>query len=295
VRVVLTGGTGFVGTALVRRLSSRGDDVVVLSRHAGPRTVAWTPGQRGDWERALRGTDAVINLAGAGLFDQRWTDARMKEIRRSRIELTRTLAQAMADGCPEAALISASAVGLYGMRKDDAVLDETDAHGNDVLASICVAWEAAADPARERGLRVAHPRFGIVLGRGGGALETMLPAFRAFVGGPIGDGRQWVSWVHLHDAAAALLFLVDQPSCSGPFNVTAPHPVTMNQLARAIGRAMHRPTLFRVPGAALKLVMGEGRADALLTGQRATPAALERAGFSFRYPAIDGALSEILR
>ena len=299
VKFVVTGGTGFVGKALVRRLDARGDEVTVLSRRPGTsgrvRTVAWTPGQRGSWIDALEGVDAVVHLAGAGLFDERWTEERLLEIRRSRVEPTDVLSRAMVERAPQAALVSASAVGLYGMRKDDAVLDEDSAHGSDVLTSMCEAWEGAADPARAAGMRVVHPRIGIVLGQRGGALEKMLPAFRAFVGGPIGDGRQWLSWIHVDDVVSALIYLAEQRGCAGVYNATAPNPVTMNELATTIGEVMHRPTLLRVPSAALKVVMGGGRASALLTGQRVVPKRLLEAGFQYQYPSLRGALESILR
>ncbi len=313
VKFVVTGGTGFVGKALVRRLEARGDEVTVFSRHSPSgaassprvRTVVWNPSAsspgpvpvpaRGGWVDALDGVDAVIHLAGAGLFDERWTEERLAEVRRSRVEPTDALARAMVERCPKAVLVSASAVGMYGMRKDDLVLDEDSPHGSDVLSTMCEAWEAAADPARATGMRVVHPRIGIVLGQGGGALEKMLPAFRAFVGGPIGDGRQWLSWIHLDDVVSSLVFVCEERGCSGVYNATSPNPATMNELASAMGEVMHRPTLFRVPSAALKLAMGSGRAGALLTGQRVVPKRLLAAGFAFEYPALRAALEAVLR
>lgn len=311
VKFVVTGGTGFVGKALVRRLEARGDEVTIFSRRAPSgsaasarvRTVEWNPSAserdaaraRGPWVDALDGVDAVIHLAGAGLFDERWTEERLAEVRRSRVEPTDALARAMVERCPKAVLVSASAVGMYGMRKDELVLDEESAHGSDVLATMCEAWEAAADPARAAGMRVVHPRIGIVLGHGGGALEKMLPAFRAFVGGPIGDGRQWMSWIHLDDVVSSLVFLCEETRCSGVYNATSPNPTTMNELTRTMGEVMHRPTLFRVPSVALKLAMGGGRAGALLTGQRVVPKRLLEAGFAFEYPELRPALEAILR
>ena len=295
VRIVVSGGTGFVGTALVAALRKRGDDVVVLSRAEGPGTAQWTPGRSGPWTAHLRGADAVINLAGAGLFDERWTPARIAIVRESRITVTRVLAEAIVRECPQASFVSASAVGYYGMRKDDAVVTEDTPPGHDLLSEICVEWEAAAEPARAAGVRVTHPRIGIVLGRGGGALEKMLPAFRAFVGGPIGDGRQWFSFIHLRDVVSALVFLAEKTDARGPYNLTAPTPVTMNDLARGIARALGRPSLFRVPPFALKLAMGEGRAEALLTGPRVVPQRLLADGFSFAFPALGPALDDILR
>lgn len=294
-RIAVTGGTGFVGSALVRSLRARGDEVIVFSRSSGSGSVAWTPGASGPWTESLRGVDAVVNLAGAGLFDERWTPARIAIVRESRIATTRVLAEAMARECPRAVLVSASAVGYYGMRKDDAIVDEDTPAGNDLLSEICLEWEAATAAAAAAGVRVTHARIGIVLGDGGGALKEMLPAFRAFVGGPIGDGRQWLSFIHLNDVVSSLTFLADRPDATGAYNITAPNPVTMNEFAKALGRALGRPSLFRVPPFALKIVMGEGRADALLTGPRVMPKRLLAAGFTFAFPRVDAALADVLR
>jgi uncharacterized protein (TIGR01777 family) len=295
VKVAVTGGTGFVGRALVRALRARGDDVVVFSRkptHEGER--AWTPGIPGPWLDTLTDCDGVVNLAGAGLFDERWTEARLREVRSSRVDTTRVLAEGMAR-CPAAVLVSASAVGIYGMRKDDVVLDETAPLGDDVLAVICKEWEGAADPARKAGVRVCHPRVGIVLGPGGGALEEMIPAFRAFVGGPLGDGRQWLSWIDRDDLVAILIRLLEDAELAGTINATAPEPVTMNDFARALGQALHRPALFHAPSFALKIALGSGRAEALLTGQRVVPKRLLDAGFGFEKPNVAASLDAILR
>lgn len=298
-RIVVTGGTGFVGKALVRMLAARGDDVTVLSRKPNAseprvREVGWTPSEAGPWTRELDGADAVVNLAGAGVFDERWTPERLAEVRTSRTNATRVLSQAMAERCRNAVLISASAVGIYGMRKDNHILDESAPHGTDVLASICEEWEAAADDARAANIRVVHPRIGIVLGRGGGALERMIVPYKAFVGGPIGDGLQWVSWIHLDDMVAMIAFAMATPELNGACNATAPNPVTMNDFARALGDAMHRPALFRVPPVALKATLGEGRADVLLTGQRVLPKRLMDAGFRFLHSDVTQALRDIL-
>jgi uncharacterized protein (TIGR01777 family) len=224
-------------------------------------------------------------------MDSRWTEARLEELRASRIEPTRLIAEAIAGAPKKAALVSASAVGIYGMRTDDETLDETGAHGTDVLARLCDDWEAAARPAASAGARVALARIGIVLGKRGGALAEMLPPYRAFVGGPLGGGAQWVSWVHEDDVVRALLLAIDR--LEGPFNVTAPEPVTMDALARAIGRATGRPSFFRVPAFALRALLGE-RAAVLLTGQRVVPRHLEREGFAFAFTSLDAALADIL-
>jgi uncharacterized protein (TIGR01777 family) len=180
------------------------------------------------------------------------------------------------------------------MRDDDRELDETSPPGDDFLGRVAVDWEAAASPARDAGVRVVHPRTGIVLGRGGGALARMATPFRWFVGGPIGNGRQWVSWIHLRDAVSALLFAVDREALSGPVNVVAPNPVRMETLAREIARALHRPAAFRVPAFAVRVALGEGLAQALLTGQRALPRKLLEAGFVFAFPQLEAACADLL-
>lgn len=295
-KVAVTGGTGFVGSALVRALRARGDHVVVFTRKPSAEgEVAWTPGVPGPWCEALVERDGVVSLAGASIYDERWTEARLRELRSSRIDATRVLAQAMAARCPKAALVSASAVGFYGMRKDDVVLDEASLPGDDLLAVLCKDWEASADPARAGGIRVCHPRIGMVLGRGGGALEKMLLPFRAFVGGPLSDGQQWISWIHLDDLVAVLLRLLDDAALSGPVNATAPQPVTMNEFARELGAALHRPALFRVPSFALRIAFGADRARWLVTGQRVLPKRLGDAGFAFRYPDVTAAFADICR
>jgi uncharacterized protein (TIGR01777 family) len=284
-RVLLTGGTGFIGSHLARALEARGDQVLVVSRR-GP--VSWD-----DVEAQVPTVDAVVHLAGEPIADGRWTPERLERIRASRVDTTRRLARAIASAATKPRVfISGSAVGIYGMRQDDVVCRESTPPGADVLARLVVDWEAAAAPAHEAGVRVAHPRSGIVLGPGG-ALSRMLGPYRLFVGGPLGSGKQWVSWIHLHDEVSALLFLVDR-DIQGPVNLVAPEPVTMAQLSSAIGRALHRPSLMRVPGLALKLALGSGVAQLLLTGQRVAPAALQAAGFAFSFPRIDEALRDLL-
>ena len=284
-RVLLTGGTGFIGSHLARALEARGDQVVVVSRR-GP--VTWD-----DVEARVSTVDAVVHLAGEPVADARWTPERLERIRASRVDTTGRLARAIAAAPRKPrAFVSASAVGIYGTRTDDVVCRESTPPGDDVLARIVVDWEAAAAPAREAGVRVAHPRTGIVLGPGG-ALSRMVGPYRFFVGGSIGSGKQWVSWIHLHDEVSALLFLLDR-DIQGPVNLVAPEPVTMAQLSSAIGRAMHRPSLMRVPGFALKVALGPSVAELLLTGQRVVPTALQAAGFSFAFARIDEALRDLL-
>jgi uncharacterized protein (TIGR01777 family) len=304
-QILLTGGTGFVGAVLAQAIEDRGDSVVVVSRRADAqseagltqrgtqaptrrRTVAWD-----SLETEVGRADAVVHLAGEPVADARWTRERLERIRSSRVDTTARLARAIASA-PNAprVFVSASAVGIYGMRRDDVVCDERTPPADDVLARVCVAWEAAAEPARAAGARVVHPRIGVVLGRGG-ALAKMAGPFRWFLGGPVGDGTQWVSWIHVKDVVRALLFLVDHDTLSGPVNVVAPAPVIMNDLAHALGRALGRPSALRVPALALRLALGDGLAEVLLTGQRVAPRRLAEAGFAFDYPTLDPALAEL--
>jgi len=285
VRIVLTGGTGFIGSAVGRALRDRGDEVVVVSRR-GPVT----------WEAAtseVGRADAIVHLAGEPVAAGRWTRERLERIRSSRVDTTGRLARAAA-AAPHRprVFVSASAVGYYGMRLDDACLDESAPPGDDVLARICVAWEQAAEPARTAGIRVVHPRIGVVLGEGGGALARMRTPFRWFVGGPIGSGKQWMSWIHLRDVVRALVLLVDCEALSGPVNVVAPEPVTMDAFARSLGRSLGRPAALRVPATALRLALGDGLARALLTGQRVVPRKLLDAGFVFELPGLEEALGQ---
>jgi uncharacterized protein (TIGR01777 family) len=246
-------------------------------------------------EAELGRADAVVHLAGQPLAERRWTPERWERIRASRVDTTARLARAMAAAATRPrVLVSASAVGIYGMRRDDVVCDEATPPGDDVVAQLCVAWEAAAEPARAAGVRVVHPRIGIALGEGGGALARMVTAFRWFVGGPVGGGAQWLSWIHARDVVRALLFLLDREELSGAYDLVAPAPVTMNDMARAVGRAMKRPSLMRVPSFALRTLFGEGLADLLLTGQRVAPRRLLDAGFTFDFPSLDQALADLL-
>jgi len=289
-RVLVTGGTGFVGRPLVHALRDRGDDAVVVSRRPGAGEVGWDAID-GEVARA----DAVVHLAGEPIASARWTKQRLQRIRESRVQPTRAIASAIERSVRKPRVfVSASAVGIYGMREDDEELDESAPSGDDVLASVAVAWERAADLPEGARVRVVHPRIGIVLGRDGGALPRMAAPYGWFVGGPVGTGRQWISWVHLFDAVRALVFAVDCDTLAGPVNVASPEPVTMQTLAQSIGRALHRPAALRVPPFALELVLGRGLAQTVLTGQRVVPRKLIEAGFVFRFPRIEEACADLL-
>lgn len=297
-KVVITGGTGFIGQALTRALSERGDDVTVLTRAARPaegrvRFADWTPEHDGGWTRELDGADAVFHLAGAGVLDSSWTPDRLREIERSRVVPADILARTIARSKSKPKVfVSGSAVGYYGMRDDDAACTESSPPGTDELGRICVNWEHAAAPATDAGVRVVHPRIGLVLGRGGGMLAKMLPAFKAYVGGPIGSGHQYMPWIHMEDAVRALLFAIDGNTLSGPVNVVAPNPVTMDEFSKTLSCALHRPCLFRVPSFAAKLALGD-RSRAVLSGQRALPAKLDEANFAFLFPTLRCALEDL--
>ena len=299
VRIVVTGGTGFVGTPLVAALADRGDDVVVLTRGAprtlGPRIKAetWTPLEAGDWFSHIDGADVVVSLAGAGVLDQRWTAERRRELVDSRLVPTRHLVAAMEQAKQRPRIfVSASAVGYYGVARGADELREDEPPGTDFLAELVRDWEAAANKASDLGVAVALPRIGIVLGTEGGALAKMLPAFRAFVGGPAGSGEQYLAWVHLRDAVRALEFAVDG-HIRGAYNVSAPSAATMGDLAREIGAILGRPSFFRVPEIALRLALGEASV-AVATGQRAVPARLVEAEFTFVFPDLHAALHDLL-
>jgi uncharacterized protein (TIGR01777 family) len=276
VRIAIGGSHGLIGSALIARLSGT-HDVVRLPR-AGTGTTD------------LDGVDAVVNLSGAGIGDKRWTDARRREIETSRIDATAALSSAIAglERRP-AVLISASAVGYYGDRGGDE-LTESAAPGTGFLASLCQRWEAATSAASDAGVRVVHVRSGIVLAPSGGALGRQVPLFRLGLGGRLGSGRQWVSWIALEDEVRAIEFLLTA-AVDGAVNLTSPLPATNAELTAALARALRRPAKIPVPAVALRLALGTELADELvLASQRAVPAALHAAGFSFRYPTIDAPL-----
>jgi uncharacterized protein (TIGR01777 family) len=286
VRIAITGATGLVGTALTARLREGEHQVVPISRRALPGGIRWDPEHERLDSRALEGIEVVVHLAGSGIADRRWTDRRKRELWDSRVRSTAFLARTLAslDRRPRV-LVSMSAVGIYGNRGDEA-LDESSTLGTDFLARMAVAWERAADPARDVHIRVVHPRSGIVLTHTGGALARMLMPFRLGLGGKLGTGAQWVSWITLDDAVAGLQWLVARSSLSGPVNLTAPGPVTNAEFTAALAKLLGRPAIMPIPRALLQLLFGELADATLLASQRALPKRLEDDGFWFAYPGI---------
>lgn len=308
-KVAITGGTGFVGQAVVRALLERGDSVVVLTRDpfdaaerlpfggkpdTGELEVrAWDPGESGAWQEYVAGADAVLHLAGENIGGTRLGPALVERARASRIRTAELLVEALRGAPRPRVFVSASGVGYYGSWRDDRVLDETAPPGDDTLARLCVDWEAAARGAEASGARVVCARLGVVLDGDGGALPLMARPFRAFVGGPIGEGSQFLAWIHREDAVRALLRCLDDERLSGPVNVTAPELVTNEQFSNALGQALKRPSWLRVPEILLKTALGEG-AEMVLGGQRAVPRKLEEVGFEWRYPRVRAALGAAL-
>ena len=287
-RFAVTGASGFVGAALVPFLTTGGHEVRTIGRGAGA-TVRWDPA-RGQLDAdALEGVDGVIHLAGENV-GARWTAARRRAIVESRIQGTRLLAERCARlrTKPEV-LVSASAIGIYGLRGDE-WLDESSALGDDFLAEVGQAWEAATAPARDAGIRVVHLRIGIVLNPAGGALAKMLLPFQLGVGGRLGSGRQWMSWISREDLVGAIHHALQVPSLAGPVNATAPAPVTNAQFTRTLARVLRRPAIAPVPAAALRALFGEMAEGTVLASQRVRPAALEASGFRFRHPTLETAL-----
>lgn len=292
---VVVGASGLIGTRLCRALADRGDPVAAVSRGGaavpGARTVRWDAASGPPPEDLLGDADVVVNLAGAGIGAGRWTEARKRLIVDSRVRTTAALADAIA-ACPSPpVLVNASAVGYYGT--GDATFTEASPAGDDFLARTCAAWEAAASAAAGSGARVVITRFGVVLARDGGVLPRQVTPARFGLGGPLGGGRQWVSWVHIDDAVGLIVHAATS-GMEGPVNVTAPSPVRQAEFARSLGRALGRRFQLPVPGVALRLVLGEMSMLAL-AGQRVVPDAATAAGYAFTHPQLDGALADVLR
>lgn len=297
-KILVSGSHGLVGRALLKRLSAEGHETFRLVRgetEPGSPDIRWNPGQGTIDEDRISGIDAVIHLAGENIAGGRWTDAKKKAILESRVKGTIVLSEALVKMVqPPSTLISASAIGYYGDRGDQ-LLTEDSAPGSGFLADVCRQWEAAAQPAVEKGIRVVFARFGIILDADEGALAKMLPPFRMGAGGRVGDGKQWMSWIAVDDVTKALSFVLQNNSLHGPVNFVAPKPVTNAEFTKALGTALSRPTLFPIPAFGVRLIFGEMADALLLVSQKVEPQALETAGFEFDYPNIDAALKQVLR
>jgi uncharacterized protein (TIGR01777 family) len=294
-KVVVTGGTGFLGGALVESLRREGHQVVVLTRGRAtrPGLVAWEPAETaGAWVREFDGADAVVNLAGEPIAAGRWTAARKNAIRSSRVDATRAVVAALRAVGSRAVLLSGSAIGYYGIERGDEPLDESAPAGTDFLASACRDWEHEALAGGASG-RVVLLRTGLVLDSGGGALAQLALPFHLYAGGPMGSGRQVMSWIHRDDWTAMARWLLDDATVNGAVNMTAPQPVTNREMATALGRALHRPSFVPAPAFALRLVLGEMADAMILNGQRVLPRVALNGGFTFQYASLDQALAEI--
>lgn len=301
-KIFVTGGTGFVGRYVTRRLSESGHEVLILTRsiERTKESVPWAaliegdPKSPGEWQQRAAQSDAVINLAGSSIFTV-WTDSARKSIIDSRVLTARNLVDALATRGKEKILISASAVGYYGSRLDDEILDEEAPPGAEFMSRICVEWEDEAKRAAQSGTRVALCRFGIILGRGGGALSMMLPAFRYLLGSSIGSGRQWMAWIHQEDLLSIISLILGDSGISGAINCVAPNPVRNAEFAKILAKTLARPILLPgVPAFLLRTVLGEF-ANVVVMGQRVIPRKLMEMGFSFRFPTLQQALEDLIK
>lgn len=297
-KILITGGSGFVGSNLARFLLDKGHQVKALGRSAPAQQydtssyqfIAADTTQKGPWQQELTDADAVVNLAGASIF-KRWTRNYKKIIYDSRVLTTKNVVDALPSG-KDIILCSASGAGFYGSRGDD-VLTEEEPAGSDFLAGVSIDWEKEALQASAKGARAAVMRFGVILGPDGGAMAKLVPAFKMFVGGPLGDGNQWFPWLHLDDLMAAILYVLEHPEISGPLNFCAPNPVRNRELAQALGEVLSRPSIMPAPAFMIRLALGEF-GDVFLGSQRTVPDKLLNHGFSFRYPEIKDAIKAVV-
>jgi uncharacterized protein (TIGR01777 family) len=305
VKVVVAGGSGLLGNALVTRLIALGHDVVVLTRDAsgqaaqnGPRVrqVEWqADGETGRWAIEVASADAIVNLAGAGIGDRRWTSARKALIRSSRVLPTRSLVAAVREASKRPSVfIQGSAVGYYGTARDGQLLDESFPPGDDFLGNVCVAWEAEAYPVKALGCRLVVARTGIVLAGSGGVLARMKLPFQFFAGGPVASGEQYISWIHVDDWVNVIVWALTNGSIEDVLNTTAPEPVTNRAFSAALGRALHRPSWLPVPAFALRILFGDMADSLLVRGQRAVPKRALENGFTFAHPSVDEAMAHAI-
>jgi len=301
-KVIIVGGTGFIGTRLVSALLNKNHEVTILTRNPGKATsrwqqqvlsVTWDPLHWGTLENCLDGQEALVNLAGEGIADRRWSPTRKLVLRQSRIDITRMLVNTIAHiPHPPRVLINASGIGFYGVQPSGPV-DEFSPPGEGFLATLCVDWEHEALKAKELGVRVVCLRTGMVLGKGGGALAKMLPPFKMFIGGPIHPGTQPVSWIHIDDLAELIIHAMHDPQCQGPINAVSPHPVTMKEFCHTLAKVMERPSWLPVPSWALKFILGE-MSSMMTSGQSVKPTVAHKIGVDFNYPFLEAALQSIV-
>lgn len=304
--IFVMGGTGLVGSRLIGRLRERQEQITVLTRRPevarekwgdACRLVTGDPMQAGDWMNAAAECDAVVNLVGEGIFNRRWREGFKQLLRDSRVKSTAHAVQALSKSLRTSAaqprtLVNASAIGIYGPHGDEE-LEEDSPPGDDFLAQACIDWERAARGAESAGVRVVILRVGVVLDKEGGALKQMLRPFKMFVGGKVGSGQQWISWIHHEDLVGLILLALDQSQAQGPMNGTAPNPATNKQFSKALGRALHRPSFFPTPGFMLRLMLGQV-AGVVTTGQRVLPRKALEWGYQFKFPELDAALRDVI-
>lgn len=295
-KVLISGSHGLVGSTLIKSLESDGHEVVRLVRHppTGASEIEWSPQRYSIALARLEGFDAVIHLAGESIAEGRWNEEKKRRIRESRVKGTRLLSDSLANiKHPPKSFLCASAIGYYGNRGDE-ILTESSPPGDDFLAEVCVEWEKASEEAVQKGIRTVNLRFGIILDSKGGALAKMLPPFRMGVGGKIGTGRQWMSWIALDDVVGAIKRALTNETLSGPVNFVAPNPVTNREFTKTLGKVLSRPTLFSIPAFGARLAFGEMADALLLSSQRVEPERLKKAGYQFRYSELKGALRHVL-
>jgi len=294
-KILVSGSHGLVGRALTTSLANSGHEIVSLVRQsANDSEIEWDPNQGRINGQQLEGFDVVVHLAGESIASGRWTEEKKRKIRESRVQGTELLSSALARlSQPPPTFISASAIGFYGNRGDE-LLTEKSTPGEGFLPEVCVAWEKATGQAEAKGIRTIHARFGIILDEKGGALERMLTPFRMGVGGKVGNGKQWMSWIALDDVINALRFLIDEPGSEGAVNFTAPNPVTNADFTEALGNVLSRPTLLSVPAFAARLAFGEMADELLLSSARVEPGRLKENGYEFKHPELSSALKAIL-
>lgn len=295
-KILISGSHGLVGTALIKSLTAEGHEIFRLVRHypGSEAEIEWSPDRYSIALARIEGFDAVISLAGESIAEGRWTEDKKRRIRESRVKGTKLLGDALANLTNRpATFICASAIGYYGNRGDE-ILTETSAPGNDFLADVCVEWEKATALATEKGIRVVNARFGVILDKEGGALKKMLPPFRLGLGGRIGSGKQWMSWIALDDVVGALKFALANETLYGPVNFVAPNPVTNAEFTKTLGKALSRPTIFPIPAFGVRVVFGEMADALLLASQRVEPERLKLSGYQFQYLQLETALRDVL-